>query len=383
MIKVAMIVRSTIYSSKGGDTIQVVQTANGLLLHGIHADIKLAGEKIRYNEYDLLHFFNLTRPADILYHIGKSGLPFVVSPILIDYTEYDKHHRRGLPGLLFRHLRSSGIEYVKVIARWIKGNDKDLSLSYLLNGHDRSIRQILNRALLILPNSASEYNRLITLYEYTGNYFIVPNGVDGNIFRFSNESKKDQKLVLCVARIEGIKNQLNLIRALNNTIFNLIIIGNYAANQKSYYDQCRAEAAANIQFLDEMPQDKLTGYYQKAKVHVLPSWFETTGLSSLESAYMGCNIVVTDRGDTREYFGSHAHYCDPASGESILAAVENASIKPFDEVFRHKIAKEYTWQKASERTAQGYYKIINQAWNLRSPFSGPEASPIITVDLNT
>ena len=39
------------------------------------ADIKLTNEKIDYSKYDLLHFFNITRPADILYHLEKSSLP--------------------------------------------------------------------------------------------------------------------------------------------------------------------------------------------------------------------------------------------------------------------------------------------------------------------
>ena len=33
---------------------------------------------------------------------------------------------------------------------------------------------------------------------------------------------KDPLMVLCVARIEGIKNQLNLIKALNNTEYQLL-----------------------------------------------------------------------------------------------------------------------------------------------------------------
>jgi len=38
---------------------------------------------------------------------------------------------------------------------------------------------------------------------------------------------------------------------------------------------------------------------------VLPSWFETTGLSSIEAGVMGCNIVITDK-VMQEYFSHHA-----------------------------------------------------------------------------
>jgi glycosyltransferase involved in cell wall biosynthesis len=174
--------------------------------------------------------------------------------------------------------------------------------------------------------------------------------------------RKDPNLVLCIARIEGIKNQANLIRALNNTKFRLILIGAPAPNQQSYYQMCRNIAASNIHFIDEIPQEQLVDFYQRAKVHVLPSWFETTGLSSLEAASMGCNLVITDRGDTREYFGNHAIYCSPDSPESIYASVLKASLTPSDENLQRKISTEYTWQLASYHTAAGY-KTIMKSWN--------------------
>jgi glycosyltransferase involved in cell wall biosynthesis len=96
-------------------------------------------------------------------------------------------------------------------------------------------------------------------------------------------------------------------------------------------------------------------YYERAKVHVLPSWFETTGLSSVEAAVMGCSIVITDKGDTREYFGNEAFYCDPADPKQILSAVEKASKAPFNESLRQKILKQYTWKQAAIQTLKAYH----------------------------
>ena len=108
-MKVAFITRSTLFDVPGGDTVQVMQTAGHLEQLGITADIKLSKEEINYADYNLLHFFNLTRPADILYHSKKSGKPFVVSTILCNYTEYDKHHRKGV-GAIFGFLPPNSIE---------------------------------------------------------------------------------------------------------------------------------------------------------------------------------------------------------------------------------------------------------------------------------
>src|ERR1700712_690373 len=124
MIKVLMIARATLYKVPGGDTVQINQTAKELTAIGVSADIKLTDEPIDYNNYDLLHFFNLIRPADILYHIKKDNKPFVVSPILVDYSKFDMQHRKGISGLLFKFLSAHGIEYAKTIGRWILGRDK-------------------------------------------------------------------------------------------------------------------------------------------------------------------------------------------------------------------------------------------------------------------
>jgi len=353
IMKVAFIARSTLYTAPGGDTVQVEQTARGLAELGVDAEIVLSNQAISYDDYDLLHFFNIIRPADILYHSKKANKPFVVSTILVNYEEYDQNHR-NVPGSLFSYLSGDSIEYVKTMARWVLGRDHLASLDYTWKGQRKSIMEILGKVNMILPNSESEYRRIQQKYHSEVKYAVVPNGIDPALFKNNPEIKKDEHLVLCVARIEGIKNQLNLIRALNNTGFSLLIIGTHAPNQADYHRQCLEIAAGNITFIEHLPQEELVPYYLKAKVHVLPSWFETTGLSSIEAAVMGCNIVITDKGDTREYFENDAFYCDPSSPQSILEAVEKASEAPKDEKLRQKILNQYTWKHTAIQTLKAY-----------------------------
>jgi len=356
-MKVAIIARSTFYAVPGGDTVQALQTARELISLGVDTEVKLANEDIVYDRYDLLHFFNIIRPADILYHSRKAGKPFVVSTILCNYSEYDKFHRKGLAAL-FSFLSADHLEYLKTLARWLMGKDHLSGKSYLWKGQRRSIIEILNRAVMILPNSESEYQRIVQGYMQQVKYLVVPNGADPLLFQYDPSIKKDPQLVLCVARIEGIKNQLNLIKALNHTEFNLIIIGSAAPNQTAYYRKCREIAAANITFIDHIPQAELLNYYRKAKVHILPSWFETTGLSSIEAALMGCSIVITTKGDAREYFNGDAFYCDPGEPASILKAVETASSAGVNHYLRQQILGNYTWKHAAQQTKRSYQQAV-------------------------
>lgn len=358
MIKVALIARSTLYETPGGDTIQIKETATYLQQLGVEPVIILSNQSFNTADYDILHFFNIIRPADILKHINRSDKPFVVSPILVDYSEFDKHHRKGLTGFLFRFLSAGSIEYLKAFARWIKGKDLFPGFTYLVYGHHKCIKMIISKCSFFFPNSETEYSKLQLLSTNILHYIVVPNGVNTSVFASDGKTEKDKHMVLCVGRLEGLKNQLTLIKALNNTEYNLTIIGAPAANHKGYYEDCKKAAASNVTFISHIPQQELVNYYRKAKVHILPSWFETCGLSSLEAAAADCSIVVTDKGYTRDYFGNHAFYCDPASPESIRNAVKDAATSIYNPALKELILEEYTWRKAAEKTLEGYKRVL-------------------------
>ena len=359
-MRIAFITRSTLFSVPGGDTIQIEQTARFLQQYGVQADLIPADTGINYSQYDLLHFFNITRPADILYHALKTKIPYVVTPLLIDYSEYDRLHRKGFSGAVLKIVPPSANEYIKTVGRWILAKDKLVSKSYLYKGQDKSSKEIVKRAEHILPNSALEMAALEKKYSLQKPYTVVPNGIDGNYFQQDRAISRNSKLVICAARIEGIKNQLNLIKALNNSEFQVLLIGAAAPNQQGYYTACRQAAEKNIEFMGPVPQAALAAYYQKAGVHVLPSWFETCGLSSLEAAATGCPIVITGKGYTRDYFGDDAFYCEPGDTDSILTAVRRASACENNDRLSTKISTDYTWKKTAAVTSGVYHKILSR-----------------------
>ena len=360
-MKILFLSRATLYTNAGGDTIQVINTSEYLKKLGITADVRLANEEINYSVYDLIHFFNIIRPADILYHVKKSSKPYVVSTIFVDYTEYEKKISGGFRKLIFRFLSPDAIEYLKVLTRFLVNNERIITPFLFLQGHKKSVQKVISGSSLLLPNSENEYVRLVKRYKIEKAYKIIPNGINTTLFSYQFQIySKENDLVICVARIEPLKNQLNLIKALNNTSFRLLIIGLPSKNHKKYYAQCKVTAGEQVRFIGYLSQEKLVAYYERAKVHVLPSWFETTGLSSLEAAAMGCNIVITDKGDTREYFENYAFYCDPASPESIYEAVRKASVEKYNEALRNKILTKYTWQQAASKTLAAYREITGK-----------------------
>lgn len=74
----------------------------------------------------------------------------------------------------------------------------------------------------------------------------------------------------------------------------------------------------------------------------------------LDAVAMGCNLVITEKGDIRDYFGDDAFYCEPDSVESIREAIVNAYNAPPSTTLARRIRGDFNWQKTAERTLEGY-----------------------------
>ncbi|MCL6449925.1 MAG: glycosyltransferase [Acetobacteraceae bacterium] len=166
--------------------------------------------------------------------------------------------------------------------------------------------------------------------------------------------------VLCVARIDNRKNQLALIEAMKNEPYTVVFIGGQSPHHGSYYRAflAKVRGSPRLRHLGQLPSETVASAYKAAAVHVLPSWLETPGLSSLEAALAGCRVVTTDRGSPREYFGDLAWYCDPRDPESIRRAVLDALASPVPPQLAELVERKYSWEQAARETLKGYELAI-------------------------
>ena len=257
---------------------------------------------------------------------------------------------------------TSQLEYVKVLARAMKNREMNKGTGVLLLHGYRALQRTINQMTdVFLPNSQSEMRRVIRDFPECEwrRYVVVPNAVDIELFDEERvaplpEFQRYEGCVLCVARFEGRKSQLNLVRAMRDLPWQLVLAGQPSPNHMQYYEQVKGEAGANTPLLGQFPHEKLPALYKAARVHCLASWMETTGLSSLEAGIMGCNLVITDKGDTRDYFGDYAFYCEPDSVESIRQAIVQAYEAPPKPELARLIRREFNWDATAARTIEGY-----------------------------
>lgn len=362
--------RSTLFSVPGGDTVQIQKTAEYLRKLGILVDISTE-LKPNLQGYDLVHLFNLMRPQEVFLQAVNAkhhGLPVALSTIYGLYTEYEKKARSGLSGIVARNLSPWQVERAKVIARSFSNFEVNHgSLLVALKGYKQLCSRITSLADVFLPNSFSEMTRVHCdfIESQQKPFVVVPNAVDTSIFdhsivNISDNVRKFEGCIISAARIEGRKCQLELVKAARELDVDLILIGKPAPNHIDYYEKVKREASDRVHFLGQVSHDLLPQYYAIAKVHALISWMETPGLSSLEAGAMGCNIVVTEKGDTRDYFKTDAFYCDPESISSIRNALAIALSSPRNTHLQDRIRNEYTWEKAAAATLRGYEIALNQ-----------------------
>lgn len=369
-MKVLFQTRTNLYTAPGGDLIQILKTKEYLEKLGVTVDISLEFEP-NLEGYDVVHLFNLMDPQDIYLqciNAKRQNKKIVLSTIYGLYTEYEQKARGGFAQKIANVLSPYQIGYLKNIIRHYHENRFHKGvIKMLFKGYYGLMKEITNNVDVFLPNSISEMNRVAKEFKLENYKFeAIPNSIDQKIFNNShidsnNKFLKYKDCIVCAARIEGRKSTLNLVRAINKTNYQLVLVGNESKNQKKYVDLVHEEAGKNVTFLGPIPHEELKELYQVAKVHALVSWMETPGLSSLEAAAMGCNIVVTRKGDTEEYFEDYAFYCEPDDVNSIIDAIDNAYNAPFQVELKNKILQEYIWEKAAEKTLKAYQKAYQKA----------------------
>ena len=366
-MKVLMQNRISALSIPGGDTVQMRKTQEYLERLGIEVDINLDLEA-DISKYDLVHLFNLNRIHETyiqLLNAKRYNKPVVLSTVYWNNHEYESKAFTGLRKILNEYVGTEFVERMKGIHRCIVDREVNKATAALVfKGRPKLQKKVISMIDLFLPNAEMEMEILNRDFKVNlSNYRVIPNGVDGRIFNAN--IKLDEKFhkyigcILCVARIDPRKNQLNLIRAVKGIGIPVVLVGTIAPSHRNYYNKLLVEKDENVTIIEGLPHEEIGQLYQAAKVHVLPSWFETPGLASLEAGACGCNLVVSDKGTTREYFKDYVSYCDPTDVESIKQAIlfQYDRLKS-NELARH-IINNYTWEIAAKKTLKAYEFVLN------------------------
>lgn len=376
-MRVLMQNRVDAFKNMGGDTIQMLKTKEELEKLGVKVDISLELEP-DLTEYDLVHLFNITRIHETWMqykNAKKYNKKIVLSTIHHRKSEIEEYENKALMGkarLIKRILNSEeSIQKFKTLFYTIQSKASFSAFFYQIkNGFLNQQKEVLEGVDMILPNSKMELEAIIDDFNIEKNkvkYFIIPNGVEIN---YINIAKKENKFVdkfkidnfiFCPGRIEPRKNQINIIKALCNSDIKVVFAGAVNKKHKRYYEKFINEINLNNNFyyVGLLDREMMFEAYKAAKVSVLASWFETTGLIGLEAAVGECNVVITEKGYTKEYYENYVWYCNPNDPCSIKRAILEAFKSDFRYELKENTVNKYSWRNAAIVTLKAYEKTID------------------------
>ncbi|MEX2659941.1 MAG: glycosyltransferase [Acidimicrobiales bacterium] len=336
----------------GGHKVQMERTASAVRSLGVDV-VEAIDEEPPIEGFSVVHGYGLS--AQQVRRSREGGTPVCLSTIYCSRRwSLGLDQRVGGGVQLGRRIRLAAV--LGRSAMRLRHVEKMEDL--LVSTTDR--RSAFECADLLMPNSALEGEMIRSELDVTTPMHVVPNGVDPTVFDHGAAAPERDATVLYVGRFEPHKNQLGLIRALARRPYRLVLVGARHPHHQRYYTRCRATASSGVEFVDPVSQCDLPAFYGSAAVHALPSWYETTGLVSLEAAACGAKVVSTDRGYAREYLGDDAWYCDPADRRSIASAVDQAMEAPFESALRDRVMTQFTWEQAGKATVQAYERVLSR-----------------------
>ncbi|KRE37608.1 hypothetical protein ASG73_08075 [Janibacter sp. Soil728] len=337
----------------GGHRVQLQQTASALRTLGVEVH-EHDGPSLPDGGWDIVHGFQLG--AGEVAQARQRGFPVAMSTIYVGLA-YGTAAGGGGPtlrdgaGRTYRGMRYLGAS--------LRGRESLTRLATLEMEDQLDRMRAWSMADVLLPNAAGEARHIRDDLGVLTQTVVVPNAIDAGLFAPGFDRPRLAGTVLSVGRIEPHKGQLALIEALRGLPdVTLTIVGPEHPHHRDYADQCRAAATDNVTLLPGVEHSELPDLYARHHTHVLASWYETTGLVSLEAAASGCTIVTTDRGHAREYLGDDARYCDPADPTTIrqttMAALGDSASAPL----RDRVTSRFTWDETARATLAAYERVV-------------------------
>jgi glycosyltransferase involved in cell wall biosynthesis len=368
--------RSNLFAKRGGDTLQILNLQKGLQSLGCDVEISL-GISEKLSGFDLVHCFNLSRIQETYLQIVNArnqGKRVVLTPVFHNLTHYNQCGRYGLTGQFLSLLSYEAIEQVRNFYLWLKKEcPAKACQAFFRSGYFKLATRALAHvdALICAGNAELQEIRHFFHPEFLPPVKILPVGIDkGELDCIDDIFFKKTGLrnyILCVGRIEDLKNQLGLIKALDNYIIPLVFIGQANTHHRAYvrYFSSIIKSQPHLHWFENLSRAVVLSAIKNAKVHVLASFVETTGVANLEAAYFGVNVVSTRCGYAESVFGDYAQYCEPENPVSVREAILRALRSPVREGLRKKIVQNCSLKEVASRHLNFYEEVLGNHFSSR------------------
>ncbi len=205
----------------------------------------------------------------------------------------------------------------------------------------------------------------------------IPNAVDTDLFRphASGFRKQhgipdDDLVLLYVARFQDFKNHEMLVRAFHAfqrdwTQARLLLVGSGPLERSVRQQVRQLGLGARVQFLGEVPYDRMPDLYAAADIKVISSWYESFCFAALEAMATGLPIVTTDCGWVPKLIGNGAggRVVPLNNAASFAAAMLELARDPglrrtLGRANRETVVRDYRWETSAAKLLDLYRRLM-------------------------
>lgn len=370
-ILVDYVVRADAEAKSGGDMVQIAEYGGYLRDAGFDLRQVPFHPAMTLRDDAVVHVFNIDRPFDFLLACRAAGSRrLVVSPI---------HHElarvRGMRAAeRGRGMRSAaGRVLPERLREWLGTALRSARLSrgaadLVATGRavawsaPRAVRMwreagsALDRAdaVALLAEGEGEHLRRLTGW-HGRNAVLVPNGRPEELDGAARQPWAERPVgsILVVGRVEPRKRQLELARSADRLGIPVRFVGPISDPGSAWATEFEALAAssASVEHLGALGRTEVLRLFAATRVLVNASWVEVQSLVDLEAATMGCAVVTTPTGHSREWLGDAVTVLDTDDPDALLRTAEAVAAQ---EAAPAPLGYDWTWQRAAERLAELY-----------------------------
>ncbi|MDO8582931.1 MAG: glycosyltransferase [bacterium] len=380
----------------GGLNVYVLELCKQLVAKGLEIDIFTRSQDKNNQE-----IVNVAKNLRVIHIIAgkeekiekKKLIPYI--PEFVDNVFKFINRNQLTYDLVYSHYYLSGIIGLKIKEKYkipLFVTFHTLALMKNLVARSESEREDVERiesellltkkADRIIATSASDAEYLATLYSCPKDKIsILTPGINLNLFKPKDKSKakqtvginKDQKLILFVGRIEplkGIDVLLYSIKVLseNNPQMKLslwILGGVVDGDSENWSKELKRlnqlkkllNISADVEFVGRKHQNELPDYYNASDVVILPSHYESFGITALEAMACGTPVIATDTVGIAGLFDKkHSDLITSANNPLLLA-----------DKIKHLLINENEYRRVSKELLE---KVSDMSWeNIAEKFT--------------
>ncbi len=175
-------------------------------------------------------------------------------------------------------------------------------------------RDALRRAAIVTAPSRFQANEVAREMGWEPDRItVVPNAIDQRVLdqatarHRGNEADSEEPIILYVGRLAPVKGTLSLLQAVPGVLrefprARFVLAGPWQmpAPHSWRYLVNGAGDPDRLIWLGHIPTDELAGWYRRASVFVMPSFYETFGIACLEAMAHGLPVVASRVGGLPE-----------------------------------------------------------------------------------